>query len=235
MKERLDRIVSRRGLLSRKDASAAIRAGRVRCGGEISRDPAAKFDPDVCEITLDGARVSNTPFVYIMMNKPCGVLSATEDKKDKTALDLLPPELARRPLGVCGRLDRDASGLLLLTDDGELNHKITSPKSLKPKLYEAALDKEPPENARALFERGLDLGDFTALPARLDAHGKTCFVTVCEGKFHQVKRMFRAVGCTVLELKRLKIGSLSLDPALAPGEYRVLTDAEREELLNSFR
>ncbi len=235
MKERLDRIISQRSLLTRKEASAAIRAGRVSCGGETARDPAGKYDPEACAIILDGAPVRSTPFIYIMMNKPEGVLSATEDKKDETVVDLLTEELARRGLGVCGRLDRDASGLLLLTDDGELNHKLTSPKSHAPKLYEAVLDKMPPENAPELFASGLDLGDFTALPAGLEVREKTCLVTVCEGKYHQVKRMMQKVGCTVLKLKRLKIGPLSLDPELLPGEYRELNGNEIKELWSIFR
>lgn len=235
MSERLDKIVAQGALLTRTEAQSAIRRGRVLCGGRVCTDPAEKFDRAACEILLDGKKLRADGFIYIMMNKPAGVLSATEDKDSPTALDLLAPEYKKRRLGVVGRLDKDASGFLLLTDDGALNHMLTSPKSHAPKLYEAILDAEPDPSAVDAFAKGMDLGDFTAMPAKLEIRGKTCLVTVREGKFHQVKRMFEKVGRRVLALKRLKIGELSLDENLAPGAYRELLPGEIALLKVRFR
>ena len=163
-------------------------------------------------------------------NKPAGVLSATEDKNCPTAASLLPEEYTRRGLGVVGRLDKDATGLLLITDDGQLNHRLTSPKSSTPKIYHVTTDKMPPHTAAEIFSQGMDLGDFTTQPAKLIINEDHCLVEITEGKFHQVKRMFAKIGLTVLTLKRLKIASLRLDESLQEGEWRLLTEKEENEL-----
>ena len=230
MKERLDKIISSRCLLTRTEAAKAIRRGRVSVDGKVCTIPDSKFD--ICEnvITLDGNKVKRSPYLYIMMNKPEGVLSATEDKNCATVLDLLPEEYARRGLGVVGRLDKDATGLLLLTDDGQLNHWLTSPKSHAPKLYRVTTDKPAlPEHIDA-FASGMDLGDFIAKPGKLILGEGESFVEISEGKFHQVKRMFEKVGLHVLTLKRLRIGALQLDESLGAGEYRLLTEEEEEQI-----
>ena len=230
MKERLDKIISSRCLMTRTEATKAIRRGRVAVDGKTCNLPDSKFDVLENIITLDGNKVKRTPYVYIMMNKPEGVLSATEDKNAPTVLDLLPEEYARRGLGVVGRLDKDATGLLLLTDDGQLNHRLTSPKSHAPKLYRVTTDKPALQEHIGVFASGMDLGDFVAKPAKLILGEGESFVEISEGKFHQVKRMFEKVGLRVLTLKRLKIGDLELDTGLKEGEYRTLTEEEERQI-----
>ena len=230
MKERLDKIISSRCLLTRTEAAKAIKRGRVTVDGKVCVICDDKFDVTENIIAFDGNKVKRTPYVYIMMNKPEGVLSATEDKNCATVLDFLPEEYARRGLGVVGRLDKDATGLLLLTDDGQLNHRLTSPKSHLPKLYRVTTDKEPGQEHIEVFASGMDLGDFTAKPAKLILGEGESFVEISEGKFHQVKRMYEKIGLRVLTLKRLKIGNLELDYSLAPGEYRLLTEDEERQI-----
>lgn len=230
MKERLDKIISSRCLLTRTEAAKAIKRGRVTVDGKVWVISDDKFDVTQNVITLDGNKVKRTPYIYIMMNKPEGVLSATEDKNCATVLDFLPEEYARRGLGVVGRLDKDATGLLLLTDDGQLNHRLTSPKSHAPKLYRVTTDKEAKAEHIDVFASGMDLGDFTAKPAKLILGQGESFVEISEGKFHQVKRMYEKIGLLVLTLKRLKIGNLELDDSLKPGEYRLLTEEEEKQI-----
>ena len=213
---------------SRSDAEKLIRGGRVSVNGRVLRDPAEKIDPEADLLSVDGKpEISRRVRVYLM-NKPAGVLSATEDRDCRTVLDLLPPEL--RPLGLspAGRLDKDAEGLLLLTNDGELIHRIISPKSQVYKRYLVRLrDPAEPERYDAAFVAGVTIdGGYTCLPAHFAAGERPDegIVTVCEGKFHQVKRMLAAVGNEVIALKRLSIGGLALDPELPPGGYREVED-----------
>ncbi len=230
MKERLDKIISSRCLMTRTESAKAIRRGRVSIDGTVCTKPETKADADVQTVTLDGQGIRKSPFLYIMMNKPAGVLSATEDKNCPTAVDLLPEEYTRRGLGVVGRLDKDATGLLLLTDDGQLNHRLTSPKSHAPKLYYVETDRMPVPADVDTFAGGMDLGDFVAKSARLTIMEGYSLVEISEGKFHQVKRMFQKVGLTVTKLHRLRIASLTLPETLGEGEYRLLTDQEAEAL-----
>jgi len=233
VKERLDKIISARCLLTRSEAAKVIRRGRVKVDDKVISLPDSKFDAEECAITLDGERIRRSPYIYVMMNKPQGVLSATEDKKCETVADLLPEEYTRRGIGVVGRLDKDATGLLLLTDDGQLNHRLTSPKSHAPKLYRVTCDKPAQPEHIQIFAEGMDLGDFTAKPAKLCIFEGYCTVEISEGKFHQVKRMFQKVGLQVETLKRLRIGDLWLDENLREGDFRLLDD-EEICLLNRF-
>ena len=229
MQGRLDKIVSTLGLITRSEAQAAIRKGSVAVDGVPCRQPATKVDTEKQSVMLSGKRLQGDGFAYLMLHKPAGVLSATEDKHgDMTVLDLLPEAYQRIGLGVVGRLDKDTEGLILLTDNGELNHRLTSPKYHADKRYLARLDLPADEWDIAEFARGMDLGDFTTLPALLEPGENELewFVTIREGKFHQVKRMFHACGKEVQYLKRLSIGTLKLDETLKKGEFRPLTEAE---------
>ena len=230
MPERLDKFLVSQNLGSRKDVSKLVRAGRVTVNGETARDAAGKLEPDSDRVQVDGRDVLYRKYLYIMMNKPAGVLSATEDRKAKTVLDLLPPELARRGLFPAGRLDKDTTGLLIITDDGEFAHKMLSPKSHVYKLYEAVTEKPVTEKDIQAFEAGVRYGQLQFAPARLrteERGGRTVsLVEIREGKYHQVKRMFEAVNNKVLALKRLKIGGLSLDETLQGGDTRLLQEEE---------
>lgn len=236
MKGRLDKVLATCTLISRTDAQAALKAGRVTVDGVPVRDGKGKVDSDAQVILLDGKRVEGDGFVYVMLYKPVGVLSATEDKKGAvTAMDLLPEEYRKAAPGVVGRLDKDAEGLLLLTNNGELNHRLTSPKHRADKLYRVTLDIPATAEDVAAFAAPMDLGDFTTQPGRLELveDGKTALVTIHEGKFHQIKRMFHHRGKTVQTLKRLSIGPLVLDERLAPGDWRPLTGGEIREILQA--
>ena len=229
--ERLDKILAGTGRWSRKEARELIRAGRVAVNGATAAAPEGKYDP-AASFTVDGEPVSGQRLVYLMLHKPAGVLSATEDPRQSTVLDLLPPHLRRVGLFPVGRLDKDTEGLLLLTNDGELAHRLLSPKKHVDKVYYAALDGPVTDGDVRAFAEGMTLEDGEpCLPAGLEPAGEDgCLVTLREGKFHQVKRMLALRGRTVRYLKRLSMGPLTLDGALAPGEWRPLSDAERKEL-----
>ena len=236
MKGRLDKVLATCTLISRTDAQSALKAGRVTVDGLPARDGKVKVDSDAQTILLDGKRVEGDGFVYLMLYKPVGVLSATEDKKGAvTAMDLLPEEYRKAAPGVVGRLDKDAEGLLLLTNNGELNHRLTSPKHHADKLYRVTLDAPANEQDVRAFAAPMDLGDFVTLPAGLELQegGMVCLVTLREGKFHQIKRMFAHQGKTVQTLKRLEIGPLKLDPALEEGQWRPLSEEEIRAILRS--
>ena len=232
--ERLDKILASTGKYSRKEAKLLIRGGRVLADGIAVRDPAAKLDPDAVRLTVDGAPLDYRRTVWVMLNKPAGYLSATEDRRGPTVLDLLPPEL--RNLFPVGRLDKDTEGLLLLTNDGAAAHYLLSPRRHVPKVYEARVSGCPAPEAVAAFRDGLTLSDgLRCLPAELeilsaDGAESLCRVTVWEGKFHQVKRMFAAVGTPVVHLERVKMGNLPLDSSLKRGSFRFLTAEEIENL-----
>ena len=237
-KERLDKILSSQGLCSRREAGALIRRGLVSVNGAPAENPDRKFDPLLDEITVDGKKLVFRRFEYLMMNKPAGVLSASRDRREKTVLDLLPPELSRRGLFPAGRLDRDTEGLLILTDDGDYAHRMLSPKSHVYKIYHAVLDFPIEKDDIEAFACGVEMKDFNSLPAKLSILPKSeapyldmppeCFaaVEIREGKFHQVKRMFAARGKTVLALKRVRIGALRLDESLLPGRARRMAPSE---------
>jgi len=206
----------------------------VLVDGVPAGKPEGRYDPEAVRLTVDGEAVDCSSFVYVMLNKPAGLLSATEDKHQPTVLDLLPPELKRRGLFPVGRLDKDTTGLLLLTDDGDLAHQLLSPKKHVDKVYLARVEgRIDSRDVRALAE-GMVLGDgFRCLPAGLEPleDGSRCLVTLREGKYHQVKRMLAARGKPVLSLHRLSMGPLALDEGLKPGQWRFLTAFERARLI----
>ena len=223
--ERLDGYVAQRANIPRKDAKAAIKRGKVAVDGAVELSPERKIDTET--VSFDGRVLPRSPFVYIAMNKPAGVLSASEDKRQRTVLDLLPERLGAKGLFPVGRLDKDTTGLLIITNDGAAAHRLLAPASHVDKVYEAELDGDPTEADAAAFAEGVELDGFTALPAELEPLGnRRARVTLHEGKFHQVKRMFAARGLTVLALKRVAFGGVALPPDLAEGEARSLTESE---------
>ena len=230
--ERLDKIISATGKKSRREVREMVRQGRVLVDGKPAPAADMKVDPQTAVILLDGEPLGYEKFTYVMLHKPAGVLTATEDRRQETVLDLLPPELRRRALSPVGRLDKDTEGLLLLTNDGQLAHRLLSPKSHVDKVYYARVDGALEPGDIAAFAAGMTLRDgFECLPAGLEILSPTeALVTLREGKFHQVKRMLAARGKPVLYLKRLSMGRLRLDPALAPGAWRMLTEEERSAL-----
>lgn len=230
--ERLDKIISATGKKSRREVREMVRQGRVLVDGKPAPAADMKVDPQTAVILLDGEPLGYEKFTYVMLHKPAGVLTATEDRRQETVLDLLPPELRRRALSPVGRLDKDTEGLLLLTNDGQLAHRLLSPKSHVDKVYYARVDGALEPGDIAVFAAGMTLGDgLECLPAGLEILSPTeALVTLREGKFHQVKRMLAARGKPVLYLKRLSMGRLRLDPALAPGAWRMLTEEERSAL-----
>lgn len=230
--ERLDKIISATGKKSRREVREMVRQSRVLVDGKPAPAADMKVDPQAAVILLDGEPLGYEKFTYVMLHKPAGVLTATEDRRQETVLDLLPPELRRRALSPVGRLDKDTEGLLLLTNDGQLAHRLLSPKSHVDKVYYARVDGALEPGDIAAFAAGMTLGDgLECLPAGLEILSPTeALVTLREGKFHQVKRMLAARGKPVLYLKRLSMGRLRLDPALAPGAWRMLTEEERSAL-----
>ena len=198
----------------------------MRVNGETVTAPETKIDPLSALVTLDGEKLVWTKHHYYMMNKPAGVLTATEDRRQKTVLDLLPEELRRMGLFPVGRLDRDTRGLLLFTDDGDFAHRVISPKFAVEKLYDASVEGRPDAADVAAFAEGIVLGDGTKCrAARLEIIGEgRCLVTVTEGKYHQVKRMLAARGKPVTALRRLSIGGLRLPEELPEGSVRELDE-----------
>ena len=226
--ERLDKLLAGTGKWSRREVKALVRQGLVRLDARLAASAEDKLDPAAAVVTVAGETISLCRFTYVMLHKPAGVLTATEDRKQPTVLDLLPPELRRIGLAPVGRLDKDTEGLLLLTNDGELAHRLLSPKYHVDKRYLARVDGELSAADAEAFARGMTLGDgLECLPAGLEVlPDRVCVVTLREGKFHQVKRMLAARGAPVLYLKRLSMGPLTLDDSLAAGAYRLLRAEE---------
>lgn len=226
--ERLDKLLAGTGKWSRREVKALVRQGLVRVDGRLAASAEDKLDPAAAIITVAGETISLCRFTYVMLHKPAGVLTATEDRKQPTVLDLLPPELRRIGLAPVGRLDKGTEGLLLLTNDGELAHRLLSPRYHVDKRYLARVDGELSAADTEAFARGMTLGDgLECLPAGLEVlPDRVCIVTLREGKFHQVKRMLAARGAPVLYLKRLSMGPLTLDDSLAAGAYRLLRAEE---------
>ena len=233
---RLDRLLSEMGVASRSELRDIIRRGRVRVDGAVVTTPEHRVDAGTNEISLDGEVLRWQRFRYFMMNKPEGVLSVTEDRKQPTVLDLLPPELRRLGLFPVGRLDKDTEGLLLLTNDGDFSHRVISPKSGIEKRYRAETEGVPDEGDVRAFKEGIVLADGTrCLPAKLEiTGGSVCYVTVMEGKYHQVKRMLAARGKPVTKLRRLSVGRLELGDSLEPGGLRELDQEDLCKVLSAF-
>ena len=225
---RLDKFLSERGVASRKELKEIIRSGRVCVDGVPQCRPEAKIDPERSVIQVDGKQISSRRSHSYMLHKPLGVVTATEDRSEKTVLDLLPPELRRLGLFPVGRLDKDTSGLLILTNDGDFAHRAISPKSTVEKCYSARVEGVLDEEDRRAFLEGITLKDGTrCLPAKLEILEKDlCLVHITEGKYHQVRRMLASRGKPVLTLHRLSIGALRLDESLAPGEWRELSEED---------
>lgn len=235
---RLDKYLADMSIGTRQEVKKYIRQGRVKINEDIIKKPEYKIREDEDKITFDGAPVAYETFEYYMLNKPAGVISATEDKRDKTVLDLI-KEKKRKDLFPVGRLDKDTEGLLLITNDGALAHRLLSPKKHVDKCYYAKISGGVTEEDVRVFKERINIGtqeepEWT-MPAELKILEKGTVsrirLTIREGKFHQVKRMFLAVGKEVVYLKRERMGALVLDEEFAPGEYRKLTDSELKSIL----
>ncbi len=224
---RLDKLLSETTAYTRSQLKQIIKSGRVSVDGTAVTAPETKIDPTCALIELDGERVSYAKFHYFMLNKPAGILSATDDRKQKTVINLFPEEMRRRLFPV-GRLDKDTTGLLLVTDDGDFAHRVISPRSEIVKTYRAVTGEPVNDADIEAFRQGIVLADGTkCLPAGLEPlPDGSCLVRVYEGKYHQVKRMLASRSKPVIELKRLSIGALELDKMLLPGEFRQLTENE---------
>ena len=233
-KMRLDKLLSECGVASRKEIRQLIRSGRVSVDGAAAASPEMKLDPYKALVCLDGTKIEYAKYHYYMMNKPAGVLSATDDGRQKTVLDLVTPEMRKIGLFPVGRLDKDTEGLLLITNDGDLAHKLLAPGKHVDKVYFVRLAKPLEEDKVQLLENGVDIGEKAlTLPAKIEICQEdrmACRITIREGKFHQIKRMFLAADNEVVFLKRLSMGTLELDETLVPGQYRVLTEEEIERL-----
>lgn len=227
--ERLDKIIATALQISRKDAIALIKKGRIAANKDTIKDPKAKFDESGTVLFCDNEQIYYNKYVYIMMNKPKGVISASNGKGEKTVIDILPPDMKRKNLFPAGRLDKDTTGFMLITDDGELAHSILSPKNHIPKTYIAKLDKPFNDEIIKEFEKGIELKDAKCLGASLEAVDgdyRVGKVIIKQGMYHQIKRMFSHFSINVVELKRIKMGSLDLDENLKMGECRYLTKEE---------
>ncbi len=238
MKERLDKILASQGAFSRSEARQLVRGGRVRVNGVPAKAADEKADPQSDQITVDGEPFIYRKYVYIMLNKPQGVVSASESPGDVTVIDLIPPVLKRPGLFPAGRLDKDTTGFVLVTDDGAFAHEILSPKKHVEKTYVAQLARRIPAEEQKRFEQGVTLADgYECLPAairELNDDGTLVEIRLREGKYHQIKRMAAACGSHVTALHRVAMGALTLDESLAPGECRLLTEKEKKMIVDPF-
>ena len=234
---RLDKCLADCGLGTRSEVKSLLKAKRITVNGKVATNGKVQVNPETDDIMFDGEKIQYEEFVYIIMNKPKGVVSATEDNLHKTVLDLIGPVYFKKGVFPVGRLDIDTHGLLLLTNDGELAHRLLSPKKHVTKIYQARVEGVMTAEDVTAFEKGIVLSDGTeCMPARLDILSTTQDESVVqihlkEGKFHQVKRMVKACGKTVVDLQRLTMGPLKLDESLALGESRPLTEEELESLM----
>ena len=237
---RIDKYLAEMGQGTRSEIKKLIRSGRVMVDGEMVKKPELKIDETTQKVSLEGKQIGYAKKEYYMLYKPAGVISATKDDRDKTVLDLI-TDKKRNDLFPVGRLDKDTEGLLLITNDGELAHRLLSPKKHVDKVYRAVIDGQVTEEDVDLFAKGLEIDDedgaWRAMPAKLNILSSgtesEVEITIREGKFHQIKRMFEAVDKKVVYLKRLSMGSLRLDETLALGEYRELTEDEVQALKES--
>lgn len=241
---RIDKLLAHMGLGTRSEIKKAVKLGKVTIDGRVVKDSGLIVDPEQANVAFDGVPVVYRDMVYFMLNKPQGVISATEDGRERTVIDLLEPEDRLREPFPVGRLDKDTVGLLLLTNDGQLAHELLSPRKHVAKTYEALVQGDVGEADKQTFAAGVTLDDgYVTMPADLqilqheqreDELFSSVSLTITEGKFHQVKRMFEAVGKKVVYLKRISMGPLKLDESLPEGSYRELSDDE-VELLRTHR
>lgn len=235
MLQRLDKLIASQGRFSRREVQELIKNGAVKVNGITVRDRGAKSDDEKDIICVNGEQLDFQRFVYIMLNKPKGVVSATNDKNEKTVIDLVPKEFKGRNLFPAGRLDITTTGFVLVTDDGDFAHRILSPKNHIEKTYEARLAESVTEGQLEAVRNGIELKDGTkCLPAKVtvlaDGEKPVVEIKICEGKYHQIKRMFAAAGNGVIELKRTQMGKLTLDPCLKEGECRLLDAHEVQKI-----
>ena len=229
--ERIDKIIASQGLYSRSDVKYMVNRKRITVDGKVITSASQKADVDKNEIMLDGKPFVVKKQIYLMLNKPKGYVSATEDKKQQTVLELVPAELKGRDLFPAGRLDKDTTGLMIITDDGMLAHNILSPKKHVQKIYRVELDIPVTEEMQKGFAEGVELNDGVCKDAKLVILGeKTAEVTLREGRYHQIKRMFGCYGAKVVELHRLAMGELYLPVDLPEGECRELTEEDLQKL-----
>ena len=233
--QRLDKIIASTGKWSRREVKLLVKQGRVLVDGYPARTPEDKVDPETARISVNGEELGWRSVTWVMLNKPAGYLSATEDGRGATVLDLLPPELQKQGLFPVGRLDKDTEGLLLLTNEGGLAHDLLSPKHHVDKIYYARVDGPLSQEDCDAFEAGITLGDglqcqSAGLEILKSGEQSECLVTLREGKFHQVKRMLASRGAPVAYLERVQMGNLTLDRSLERGQYRFLTQAELDDL-----
>lgn len=233
---RLDKYLAEMGVGTRQEVKKQIRQGKAAVNGTVVKAADTKIDETCDEVMICGRNISYVSYEYYMLNKPAGVVSATEDRRDTTVIDLI-KEKKRKDLFPVGRLDKDTEGLLLITNDGDLAHRLLAPKKHVDKVYYAKIDGMVTEEDVKRFAEGIDIGaeeEEMTRPAKLDimksAEESEIRLTIHEGKFHQVKRMFLAVGKEVTYLKRERMGTLCLDENLKPGEYRLLTEEEIENV-----
>lgn len=230
---RLDKFLGLTGCCSRADAKRAIRGKGVTVNGAAAKSADMQVDPNEDEICFFGKKIIYREHTYIMMNKPDGVVSATDDGRDKTVIDLLPDGVRNDRMFPCGRLDKNTLGLMLITDNGELAHELLSPKHHVSKSYRFCSEKPVLPEEAARFENGLTLDDgYVTLPAKieLDEGGKSGIITLTEGKYHQIKRMLASLDNKITYLERITFGPLRLDASLNRGEWRYLTEEEIEAL-----
>ena len=228
--ERIDKIIASQGKYSRSEVKKLVKDGRVTLDGKVIKSSDVKANPDLNNIAIDGKSIGYKKHLYIMLNKPQGVVSATEDTDHKTVIDLVPKELKRDGLFPAGRLDGDTVGFVLITDDGDFAHKILSPKNHIMKTYHATLQRPVTQEDIDAFRNGIELKDGTlCLEAQvrpIEGDEPMAEIKICEGKYHQVKRMFAALGNKVVFLKRVKMGNLPLDESLEEGQCREITPEE---------
>lgn len=229
--ERLDKLLAQQGLLSRSEIKKAILKGRVTVNGAVEKSYSCKIDTDNDAVTLDSKEISFQKYVYLMMNKPAGVVCATEDKRERTVIDIIPQKYKRKGLFPVGRLDKDTEGLLIITNDGEFAHRVTSPNKKVYKTYHAVIDSSINEEDIKAFEQGIVFKDGTVcqkayLKSVESSENYTVEVKICEGMFHQVKKMLLVRGKRVLYLKRIGIGELFLDVNLAKSEVKRLSNSD---------
>ncbi len=228
---RLDKFFTTLGLLSRRECTVAAKKCRITVNGEVVKTPSVHINEETDKVTLDGKPVMWQRFFYIMLNKPEGTVSSTEES-DNTVMKLLPEEYSRAGGFPCGRLDIDTVGLLLITNDGDTAHRLLSPKHHVAKAYRFRCAEPLSAEAVERLEGGIDLGDFVTAPAKVELSSPTeGIIRITEGKFHQIKRMLGAVGNGIEFLERIEFGPLKLDPVLSGGEWRALTEREKDELL----
>ncbi len=232
---RLDKYLSEAAVCSRSEAAKAARAGKITVNGGRVTSAAVQIDPETAEVIYFGKKVEWKQFTYVMLNKPKGYVSSTDDK-GPTVMDLLPAECAKKKMFPCGRLDIDTTGLLLITNNGDAAHRLLSPARHVKKTYAFTVSSPVGDEEKKRLESGVDIGGHISAPAEIELDTpESGRITITEGKFHQIKRMFHAVGTEITELERVSFGPLTLDKGLAQGEYRELTEEEEAALIEAAK